>query len=366
MSDDAALRLAFAAMAPDRVDRLVDRLGGIENVVDAVVARRLRLSDRISAAVAVPAGQRRGELAGMAVTFSTEPLPGLDGVPGAPRWMFLKGSIPDGERVAVIGSRRASAYGLGIADRIGSVLANQGRIVVSGLARGIDAAAHRGVVGSGGRGVAVLGSGIDVWYPRQNRALGERIVETGGSVVSEFPPGTLPEAWRFPHRNRIIAALSSVVVVVEAAVRSGALITARLALELGREVFAIPGDIDRSTSMGCNLLIRDGAFPITSIDEMCEAIDSVVGPSEPGHIRDASPLLGIIGAVPMALDDVVSALGRPVAEIMTELSRLEARGEIVFESGMVGWAPSLLGTTPISTLESIGGPDSRHARNGTN
>ena len=138
-------------------------------------------------------------------------------------------------------------------------MGRRGAVVVSGLARGIDGVVHQGVVEAGGRGVAVLGCGLDRWNPASHRRLGKTLLETGGAVVSEYPPGTVPEPWRFPVRNRIITGLSRVVLVVEAASGGGALISARLGLKQGREVLAVPGDIDRVTSRGCNELIRDGA-----------------------------------------------------------------------------------------------------------
>ncbi len=335
MSGDAYLRLAHAAMAPDRVERLIATHGDVTRVVEWVLSGRSSVSESIAESIRVEASRRRADLAAMDVVFDTDLPDELRCGPDPPRWLFRKGAVPEGPPVAVIGSRRATAYGLSLARRIGMELALTGRVVVSGLARGVDAAAHRGMVEAGGQGIAVLGSGIDVWYPRQNRALGEQMIATGGCVISEFPPGTAPEAWRFPCRNRIIAGLSRVVVVVEAAARSGALITARQALEMGRDVFAVPGDIDRPTSAGCNLLIRDGAFPVTSIEEMSDAIDSVVGPRSGGAVQARELLWGLVGDVPVTLDALVTALGRPPGEVLAELSLHEARGEVIIEDGTV-------------------------------
>lgn len=186
--------------------------------------------------------------------------------------VFWRGGFPVEPAVAVVGSRRATAYGLSVARDIGRFLGAWGVNVVSGLAAGIDGAAHRGALDVGGFTTAVLGSGIDVWYPARNRGLGEEILAAGGAVLSEFPPGTPPAAWRFPARNRIIAGMVGAVVVVEAADRSGALITARMALEMGKDVYAVPGDIDRETSLGCNRLIRDGAHPIDTIEVLEELL----------------------------------------------------------------------------------------------
>ena len=197
---------------------------------------------------------------------------GLCDLADPPSRLFVRGAIPAGRAVAIIGTRRSTRYGREVAGGLGAAVAAAGWVVVSGLARGIDSAAHRGVVEVGGRGVAFLGSGIDVWYPPENRGLGESLFRHGGGVVSEYPAGSPPEPWRFPVRNRLIAAMAEAVVVVEAGVTGGALITARLALELGREVLAVPGDIDRPASVGCNLLIKDGATPVLGVDDLLESL----------------------------------------------------------------------------------------------
>jgi DNA processing protein len=174
--------------------------------------------------------------------------------------------------IALVGSRSATAYGLDLAQRYGYVAAQAGWDVVSGLARGIDAAAHRGAIDGGtvgsGRCVGVLGCGIDVVYPSGNRRLYQQVVERGGVLVSEYPPGIRPDGWRFPTRNRIIAGLGDVVLVVEASQKGGALITARIALDYGVPVYAVPGDVDRDTSTGTNGLIRDGAFPVFGPEDL--------------------------------------------------------------------------------------------------
>jgi DNA processing protein len=169
------------------------------------------------------------------------------------------GFVPqDALAVAVVGTRRATPYGLAVAEELGATLVARGITVVSGLARGIDTAAHRGALRAGGRTVAVLGSGVDVAYPPENRALLEAISRQG-AVVSPFPPGTPPRAHHFPARNRIIAALALGVVVVEAPAASGALITAALGAEFGREIFAVPGPVTSPASAGCHELLQDGA-----------------------------------------------------------------------------------------------------------
>ena len=229
------VRLAHTGANPDMIRRLVAESGW------AGAVRRLRSSPRttpsVKAALDVPVETRLERLSTIGVELVQEeddryPSPLVE-LPDRPLWLFCRGAIGPDPGVAVVGSRRATRYGIDIARTIGARVGQAGWTVVSGLAAGIDTAAHTGAVDTHGVTAAVLGSGIDVWYPSRNRALGEQIIAAGGAVVSEFPPGTAPEPWRFPARNRIISGLADVVIVVEAAVRSGALITARLALEHG-------------------------------------------------------------------------------------------------------------------------------------
>jgi DNA processing protein len=174
-----------------------------------------------------------------------------------------------------------------VAHAYGVAIAAAGWILVSGLARGIDAAAHSGTVAAGGRGVGVLGCGIDVPYPRTTHHLRAGLLAHGGALATEYPPGTHPDSWRFPPRNRIIAGMAIAVVVIEAAERGGALITAHRAAESGVPVFAVPGDIDRETSRGCNLLIRDGAHPVLEPADLIEELTLV----EAAAGREHSPAL---------------------------------------------------------------------------
>src|SRR5205807_1131139 len=188
---------------------------------------------------------------------------------------------PPGPRVAVVGSRRPTPYGEAVAERLGADLAATGVVVVSGLARGIDAAAHRGALDSDGVTVAVLGTGVDIVYPAENAALAAEIIERGGALVSEFADGTPPRRGHFPRRNWTMAALSDAVVVVEAAEGSGALITAEAALALNKEVMAVPGSIFSPLSVGSHQLLRDGA----------------------GLVQNARDVLGALGRIQEVLDD---------------------------------------------------------------
>jgi len=195
-------------------------------------------------------------------------------IPDAPVVLYVKGNLPadDPLSISIVGSRRASFYGVSISEKFACRFAELGFTVVSGMARGIDTAAHNGALRAYGTTIAVLGCGLDHVYPLENRDLLEKIVETG-AVVSEFPMQTLPLPYNFPRRNRIISGLSLGVIVVEAATRSGALITADFALEQGREVFAVPGKIDQASSEGVNNLIKQGAKLITRVEDILEDIE---------------------------------------------------------------------------------------------
>ncbi len=172
---------------------------------------------------------------------------------------------------AVVGSRNTNQYGRSTAVDIASRLAEKGVVIVSGMARGIDTCAHRGALKAGGKTIAVLGCGVDICYPQENRELKKKIEETG-LIISEYPPGTEPRTYYFPQRNRIISGLSEITIVVQARNESGALITAELAAAQGREVCAVPGNIDSQYSLGGNKLIKDGALPITTIGDIMEVM----------------------------------------------------------------------------------------------
>ena len=187
-------------------------------------------------------------------------------IPDRPYALFIKGCIhSDGteKRVAVIGARVCSAYGRYAAGKFAGELAEYGIATVSGMARGVDSAAHQGTVDAGGRTYAILGCGVDICYPPENKYLYDRIIEQG-AVLSEYPPGTRPNAWQFPERNRLISGMADCVVITEARQKSGSLITVKHALEQGVDVCAVPGRINDVLSGGCNRLIQEGAFPATS------------------------------------------------------------------------------------------------------
>ena len=238
-------------------------------------------------------------------------------LPLPPPVLFLKGTLPAGPAISIVGSRRADPYGLEAAELFGKALAEAGVVVVSGFARGVDAAAHRGALAAReGVTVAVLGCGLGVDYPRGHRRLGEEVAARG-ALVTEFPCGVTPRGWHFPVRNRIIAALGAGTLVVQAAARSGSLSTARHALDLGREVFAIPGRIFDERSLGPNALIKDGAalvqHPREILDQLSPADRRRIGwaPAEPGARAARRPALSEVSAEVSSDDAGASA---PIAE----------------------------------------------------
>jgi DNA processing protein len=236
--------------------------------------------------------------------------------------------------VAVVGARSCSPYGAQVARELAGELAAAGLVVVSGLARGVDGEAHRGALAAGGLTVAVLGCGIDRNYPSAHADLARRIAASG-LVVSEYAPGVEPSPWRFPARNRIIAGLARATVVVEARERSGALITADFALELGREVFAVPGEITSALSGGTNDLIRQGATPLLRADDVLEALG--IERSPPAPPPDLSPaaeaVLASLSGGALSLDEVSRSASVAAAHVAVALTELELAGLVGHADG---------------------------------
>jgi DNA processing protein len=236
--------------------------------------------------------------------------------------------------VAVVGARSCSPYGREVARSLARELAAAGLVVISGLARGIDGEAHRGALDAGGPTLAVLGCGIDRDYPRAHADLARRIAESG-AIVSEYPPGVEPAPWRFPARNRIIAGLALATVVVEARERSGALITADFALELGRDVFAVPGEITSALSSGTNGLIRQGAAPLLSSADLFEALGiELARPQRPLVSPSAGTVLDLVVETPRSADELVRVAGLPSSEISAALVELELAGLVRMSDGV--------------------------------
>ena len=236
--------------------------------------------------------------------------------------------------VAIVGARACSAYGRGVARALGRELARAGLVVVSGMARGIDAEAHRGALDAEGVTVAVLGCGIDRDYPAAHADLARRICERG-LLVSEYGVGVEPAPWRFPARNRIIAGLCAAAVVVEARERSGALITADFALEDGREVMAVPGEITSALSAGTNALLRLGATPVTGPDDVLEVFGlSPPARSEPEPEGVAADLLSVLREGAASIDELARATGLSPGEVAAALIELELTGWVSEADGV--------------------------------
>ncbi len=227
--------------------------------------------------------------------------------------------------VAIVGARACSGYGASVARSLGRELAHAGLVVVSGLARGVDGEAHRGALEAGGATIAVLGCGIDRDYPAAHTELARRVAAEG-LVVSEYAPGVEPAPWRFPARNRIVAGLCAATVVVEARERSGALITADLALEEGREVFAVPGEITSALSQGANALLKLGAAPLTAAGDVLACFG--LEPDVP-VTRD-----GFLDLLPATADELVRRTGLSAAEVARTLVELELAGAAVASDGV--------------------------------
>lgn len=243
-------------------------------------------------------------------------------------------------QIAVVGSRQSSPAGAATAAEFAKLLAASGFAITSGLALGIDGAAHRGALATGVT-IAVLGTGLDRVYPRQHQALVEEILAAGGALVSEFPPGTPPRAENFPRRNRVISGLSLGVLVVEAALRSGSLITARLAMEQGREVFAIPGSIHNPQARGCHQLLREGATLVETAADIVAQLGGLLAYKEqeasaapiPSFSAEEDSVLQQLGFDPLDLDTLVARTGMAASRLSRVLVGLELRGAVSGHNG---------------------------------
>jgi DNA processing protein len=272
-------------------------------------------------------------------TLERQALPALlAAIHDPPKRLYLRGTadpaLLEQPCVAIVGARACSGYGAHVARSFARELAAAGIVVVSGLARGIDAEAHRGALEGEGRTVAVLGCGIDRDYPAAHARLAARIAETG-LVVSEYEPGVEPAPWRFPARNRIIAGLAAATVVVEARERSGALITADFALDEGREVFAVPGEITAALSAGTNALLRLGATPATAAADVLESF-GIAPPAGEGAPRagPAGELLPVLAEGAASGDELVRRSGLAASVVAAALTELELAGLVAVADGV--------------------------------
>lgn len=259
----------------------------------------------------------------------------------SPFVLYLKGSLVEGDiwSAAVVGTRRYSSYGRQVTENITRVLAGQGITIVSGLARGIDGIAHRAALDAGGRSLAVLGSGLDQIYPPEHRDLAENISRQG-ALISDYPPGTPPDGGNFPPRNRIISGLSRVVLVMEAGIKSGALITANYAAEQDREVFAVPGKITSPLNKGTNLLIKQGAHPLLEAQDVLDFLNMklvekgrAAQKTLPANPREAL-LYSAVGDEPLHVDELSALTKLPIEEVTATLTLMELKGMVQKTFGM--------------------------------
>lgn len=360
MNEDILLGLAATLSAGRREVKIIERaLGDLSRTDDPKSADHLvraGLGEKIVAAVrdrmlrtAGIVVKERAEKCGVTIhLFDDESYPDrLMSLSNPPIAIFSRGELATAStnRLAIVGSRRCTRYGSRQSRAFARVLAESGVLVVSGLARGIDTEAHWGAVDGGGVTWAVLASGVDTIYPPENRALVERMIGIGGVIMSEFPCGVPPLAHHFPRRNRILAALGDALLVVEAQKTSGALITARWALDLGREVFVVPGQVDNGFAEGSLGLLRDGARLVTSPDDLASdmgwtLLPGIVGDRSKdaksgGLDRKDRALLASLDHEPTGLDEIVGKSVDPPGEILTRLLALELGGWVDQSPGML-------------------------------
>lgn len=262
----------------------------------------------------------------------------LKEIHNAPKQLFVRGNLPKDHNLnfAIVGTRAASEYGRALAFKIAKELAELGFNIVSGLALGIDTEAHLGALEGNGKTTAVIGSAIDdnSIYPSANFKLAKKIISSGGAVISEYEPGTKSEIWFFPERNRIISGLSRGVLVVEAPEKSGALITARLALEQNRDVFAIPGSIFSKNSIGANILIKNGAKMVTSVDDILEELNLTDLKTEKKFNKkenlteEEKIIFNIVEKEPTHIDKICKVSKMTASQALSAVSMLEIKGMI--------------------------------------
>jgi len=332
-------------IGPVRIQRLLDRFEDLEAAWTASPAELGTVLDqrsveslvRIRATLSLDGEMERLDRLGMqVVTLGDAAYPRLLAeIPAPPPVLYYKGTLvpEDAIAVGIVGTRRSTPYGREVAGRIAAELAEAGVTIVSGLARGIDGVAHRAALKAGGRTFAVLGSGVNVIYPAEHANLAEEIA-AHGAVVSGYAPDTKPDAVNFPPRNRIISGLSLGVLVVEAPIKSGALITCDFAADQGREVFVVPGSVLSAASAGCNRLLRDGARPVTCAADILEdlnlgqrreqtAVQQVLPASD-----EERRVLALLTGEPQHIDELAVAAGLPITQGSVLLSMMELKGMV--------------------------------------
>ena len=267
----------------------------------------------------------------------------IDTIAKIPKTLYFKGDLPAERRltVAIVGTRKPTAYGKEVTYQLAYDLAKQGIVIVSGLALGIDGIAHQAALDAGGTTIAVLASGVDSIYPSTHRGLADKILQSGGVIMSEYEPGTEARDFQFLARNRIISGLSDAVIVTEAAARSGTIATVNHALEQGREVFAVPGNITSPLSVGCNALIKQGAHPITSVQDVLEIIAPYLLIKQPslalGNNPTETKLIQLLRSGIRDGDQLQQVSGIAISEFSQTLSIMEING-VVRALGANQWA----------------------------
>ncbi|MDR0278943.1 MAG: DNA-processing protein DprA [Paucimonas sp.] len=256
-------------------------------------------------------------------------------IPDPPPLLFVAGdaALVDKPQLAIVGSRRATPPALGTAAAFSRSLARAGFVITSGLAVGIDGAAHQAAIDAGGATIGVLGTGLEKLYPQRHRALARSMLEKGSALVSEFPLDAGPLPGNFPRRNRIISGLSLGVLVVEASLASGSLITAKLAAEQGREVYAIPGSIHHPGAKGCHQLIRDGALLVESIEPILDSLRGWQNLAPAPVDKPAHPLVALLLAAPQTSESLAISSGQPLAKVLAALTELELDGLVCNQAG---------------------------------
>jgi DNA processing protein len=361
-SDTVAARLFRGLVAEPWISRpLADAPPAPRPPIDGhleSLARRLGLSDSDRAGDIARARHLARQALASATTAGLTLVPYHDPsypwvlwqIPDPPIVLWVRGNaaVLSAPGIAVVGSRNATPAGIDAARRIARDIAGAGLTVISGLARGIDAAAHAGALDAGGTTIAVLGCGADVVYPSAHASLAASVSATG-AIVSEFPPGAPPLPWHFPLRNRVISGLSRGVVVVEASERSGSLITARAALDQGREVLAVPGGIASGQHRGCHRLIKDGARLVETVEDVFEQVGWIRTPATPSRVGPEGPAFDddkllvdndlqqvMARGETYGLDDLVERTGRAASDLLAELAQLEIAGKVT-RSGSGGF-----------------------------
>ncbi len=320
----------------------VRQLCEVEGVDQATAAKIKSHADLTWAEHQLKQAQRTGV---MVLTFWDERYPEmLRSLYDSPMVLFVQGEVEvlAAKSIAVVGTRAPSEYGQILAQKLTRDLVQRGLVIVSGLARGIDTLAHHEAIASGGKTIAVLGSGVDQIYPSENRRLAAA-VGANGALVSEYPLGTQPDAPHFPRRNRIIAGLAVATLVVEAGENSGALITADNALEYNREVLAVPGNVTNPKSWGCNHLIQQGAKLVQEVEDILVEIGMADMPPQErqlnlpgvGLTAEAEALLKVLTAEPQHIDAIAHQLGKPVFVVLAQLLELELQNMVTQLPGKI-------------------------------